>query len=120
MAEGCNLSSELRVFLHHLYELEKGVRKMVLFTMSAENEIWAVNRLKKRKLAYHVQRVNERKVNLFFGREECVAVIKSFLDRPLNALTAEEDFVLGMLLGYDLCDQCKRFCSMKKRVRLAM
>lgn len=35
--------------------------------------------------------------------------------RPLNRLTPEEDFILGAMLGYDICAQCKRYCTRKAR-----
>ena len=35
--------------------------------------------------------------------------------RPLNMLTPEEDFILGAMLGYDICAQCKRYCDRKAR-----
>ena len=40
--------------------------------------------------------------------------------RPLNQLTAEEDFILGAMLGYDLCQQCKRYCSKKEGIKIAV
>ena len=41
-------------------------------------------------------------------REECMEAMRHIIIRPLNQLTAEEDFILGAMLGYDLCQQCKR------------
>lgn len=35
--------------------------------------------------------------------------------RPLNLLTPEEDFMLGTMLGYDICAQCERYCERKNR-----
>ena len=35
--------------------------------------------------------------------------------RPLNQLTPEEDFILGAMLGYDICTQCERYCERKER-----
>lgn len=29
-------------------------------------------------------------------------------------LTPEEDFILGAMLGYDICAQCERYCKRKK------
>lgn len=33
------------------------------------------------------------------------------ITRPLQQLSPEEDFILGALLGYDICMQCERFCK---------
>jgi hypothetical protein len=42
-------------------------------------------------------------------------VARSFVTRPLNALTVEEDFMLGTLLGYDREQQCRRFLTRSGR-----
>ena len=72
-------NSEIKVFLNHVYEFQKGVRN----------------------------------INLFFGRKECIQAIRCIVTRPLNKLSPEEDFILGTMLGYDLCAQCERFCKRK-------
>ena len=36
------------------------------------------------------------------------AVVRSFVDKPLSRLSPQEDFMLGMLLGYDPAQQCRR------------
>ena len=107
--------SELRIFLNHIYEYEKGIRSMVLFTMSKEHEEYAINRLNKKEIAYAVQDVVDNKINLYFGRPECIEAIKLFVNKPLNQLSPEEDFMLGAMLGYNICQQCERFCSRKRR-----
>ena len=47
---------------------------------------------------------------MFFRDGECVNMICKVVDKPLNKLTPEEDFILGALLGYDLSIQCRRYC----------
>ena len=37
------------------------------------------------------------------------------VDKPLNQLTPEEDFILGAMLGYDICAQCERYCARKNK-----
>jgi hypothetical protein len=39
--------------------------------------------------------------------------IRLIVTRPLNQLTPEEDFILGAMLGYDICAQCERYCKRK-------
>ena len=34
-------------------------------------------------------------------------------------LTPEEDFMLGAMLGYDICAQCERYCERKQRCECA-
>ena len=108
--------SELRIFLNHIYEYQKGVRYLILFTLNREYEDYAVSRLKGQSIDYAVQSIDESKINLYFGRHECIKAIRYILGKPLNKLTPEEDFILGALLGYNICKQCERFCSRKRNL----
>ena len=40
------IPGEIRIFLNHIYEFKKGIRNMVLYTMSKEHEDFAVRRLR--------------------------------------------------------------------------
>ncbi len=113
------LSSELQVFLNYVYEYKKGVRNMVLCTLSRQYLAAAVARLDSQGICHFEQSAGERNVNLYFGKPECIAAVRQFIVRPLNQLSPEEDFILGALLGYDICLQCERFCTRKKRVERA-
>ena len=114
------IPGEIRIFLNHIYEFKKGVRNMVLYTMSKEHEEFAIRRLKNQKISYMIQEVGTNKINLFFGKAECMEAMRHIIIRPLNQLTAEEDFILGAMLGYDLCQQCKRNCSKKEGIKMAV
>lgn len=107
------IPGEVRIFLNHIHEFKKGVRNMVLYTMNKEYERFAVRRLESQKICYLTQKVSDNKINLFFGKKECMNTLRHFITRPLNQLTPEEDFILGAMLGYDICQQCKRFCGKK-------
>ena len=113
MAHERIVPGEIRIFLNHLYEFKKGIRHMVLHTMNKEYEDFAVRRLRNQNIGYLVQPIDNSKVNLYFGKKECLYVVKLLMDRPLNLLTPEEDFIVGAMLGYDICQQCKRFCGKK-------
>lgn len=107
-----------RIAMHHIYEYEKGIRCMVLCTLEAE-ELWLVtSKLERRGIAYFTQTTpKQSKVNLFFGRDTCIETVRYFLqDKYLHELSAEQDFILGTLLGYDVCGQCERY---RKRLALA-
>lgn len=110
------LSTEVKVFLHHIYEYEKGVRRMVLCTLHADECQFACERLESKGIAFFTQPTpGGKRVNVFFGRKECIEAIRLFTcNRPLNSLSAEEDFIIGALLGYDVCQQCERYCERKK------
>jgi len=111
---------ELRIFLNHIYEFKKGIRNMVLYTMSKDYQDFAVKRLKNQGISYQIQEVGTNKINLYFGKPECMAVVCHIITRPLNHLTPEEDFILGAMLGYDIQQQCKRYCHKKNSMEIAV
>lgn len=109
------LPPDMKVLMNHIYEYKKGVRRMVLFTFNKKYEEYAVARLRKQNIGYILQPVGNDRMNLFFGRKECLDAIRLMLTRPLNMLSPEEDFILGAMLGYDICAQCERYCERKCR-----
>lgn len=106
---------DMKVLMNHIYEFKKGVRQMVLFTFNKKYEAFALERLKRQNINYIIQPVGNNRMNLFFGKKECMDAIRLMVTRPLNQLTPEEDFMLGALLGYDICAQCERYCERKCR-----
>lgn len=100
-----------RIAIHHIYEYEKGIRCMVLCTLELSDLDLILHKLQARGIAYFTQPTpKQTKVNLFFGRKACIETISYFLrDKYLHELSAEQDFILGTLLGYDLCGQCERY-----------
>lgn len=101
------------LFAHHLYELEKGLRHLVLHTAPMEVAGEMVKRLERNNVTFHVQELSGGKINLFFGEKECVETVKSFKNKALNKYTPEEDFILGIMLGYDPLKQTKRYLKFK-------
>ena len=101
---------DMKVLMNHIYEFKKGVRQMVLFTFNKKYECYALDRLKRQNIDYIIQPVGNDRMNLFFGKKECMDAIRLMVTRPLSKLTPEEDFMLGALLGYDICAQCERKC----------
>ena len=106
---------DMKVLMNHIYEFKKGVRQMILFTFNKKYETFALERLKRQNIDYIIQPVGNDRLNLFFGKKECMDAIRIMVTRPLNKLTPEEDFILGALLGYDICAQCERYCERKCR-----
>jgi Protein of unknown function (DUF2023) len=104
-----------RLFHHHVYEYSRGVRALILMTINRRDLARALGKLEALGIPHFLQEVSPFKVNLFFGRPAFVAVARSFVTRPLNALTVEEDFMLGTLLGYDAEQQCRRFLARSGR-----
>lgn len=88
---------------------------MVLCTLSGSVEDRVKARLEKDGIPYMIQRQINGNINVFFGKKDCLIVACNLCkDKPLNKLTPEEDFMLGMLLGYNLCEQCKRYSKRKE------
>ena len=112
-------SAEIKVLYNHIYEYKKGVRNLILYTLNEQYVSHACERLDKQRIPYLIQRAGKNNINIYFGQPECIETIRSFVSRPLNTLTPEEDFILGALLGYNICEQCKRFCTKKKMTCLA-
>lgn len=111
-------SSDLKVFHHHIYEYKKGIRNLILTTERAVYREDIERRLISEGIDYAVQIVNEDKINVFFGAKDCVDVVKTFIEKRLNELTPEQDFILGIMLGYDRLKQCVRYLKFKNNVIL--
>jgi hypothetical protein len=109
------IPTEMKVLMNHIYELHKGVRQMVLFTCNKKYREQAVSRLESQGIPYVLQPAGQQNLNVYFGRPECLEAIRLIVTRPLNQLTPEEDFILGAMLGYDICAQCQRYCQRKGR-----
>lgn len=99
----------MQVFGHHLYEYCKGLRNLVLHTIAVEHREAAEQRLESAGIDCVVYPVNEKRVNLFFGASECVEVVRRIGKARLQDYTPEEDFMLGIMLGYERRKQCERY-----------
>lgn len=82
---------------------------MVLFTTLKENRQFVEKRLQKDNIEYFVQKINHTGINVFFGDKSCIDVVRSFGCEKLNEMNPTQDFILGILLGYDALVQCKRY-----------
>ena len=112
--EASHAAGVLKVFMNHIYEYKKGVRRMILFTFNNRYTKAIIQRIESQHIAYLLQPVGKgERMNLFFGKPECIETIRMMVDKPLNRLTPEEDFILGAMLGYDICAQCERYCERK-------
>ena len=105
---------EHRVFTHHLYEYEKRLRNLVLYTTNDANREFIEVFLQSKKVDYCIRKVDRTKINVFFGDQGCVDVVRLMNFRSLSSLKDEEDFILGIMLGYDRLKQCERYLERKK------
>ena len=69
-----------------------------------------------KEVHFWISEVNEIKINKFFGNPECVKIVKSFQAESLNKLTPEQDFMLGIMLGYNREQQYSRYLKQNKKV----
>lgn len=111
MQESCAdyKSADMQVLLHHIYEYKKGLRNLVLHTMNAIERSKTEIILQRKNIQYFIQVVNSQKINVFFGNPRCIKIIHAFGDKSLSDFTDEEDFMLGIMLGYDRMQQCDRY-----------
>ncbi|MFA8437224.1 MAG: DUF2023 family protein [Marinifilaceae bacterium] len=105
----------MQVFVHHLYEYKKGLRNLILHTTKRQNEARIVAKLESDGIRYLIQSVGSDKINVFFGADNCVDVVGNFIHKSLSDLTHEEDFILGIMLGYDRLKQCERYLLRKSK-----
>ena len=106
--------NDLRVFYHHIYEYKKGLRSLVLTTEKADNRWIIENKLQKEQIPYVINNINAKNINVFFGNRDCIRVVSTF-DSRLDKLTPEQDFMLGIMLGYDKILQCRRYFVMRDK-----
>ena len=108
------LKYNYELFAHHIYELKKGLRHLVLHTTANETVYDMTEKLEKNSISYFIQEVDNNKCNLFFGEKDCINTIKKINKTSLRQYTPEEDFILGILLGYDPLLQTKRYLKIKQ------
>lgn len=110
----------MQVFSHHIYEYKKGVRRVILHTLKNKYREVVERKLQKDTIAYFIQDISNDKFNVFFGSDVCIDVVRDIVDKPLNLLTPEEDFIIGALLGYEIKEQARRFHEYKKKHEMRM
>jgi len=110
--------NDLRVFNHHIYEYKKGLRHLILTTEKEKHREAIEKKLINNNIPYVIHSINQERINVYFGDEECIDVVRTF-NPKLNKLSAEQDFILGIMLGYDRVKQCERYLKIKnKQIKL--
>ena len=105
----------MEVFIHHIYEYQKGIRNLILHTTDKKNIEIIKEKLNSENIDYIIYPLGKQRINVFFGAKECVEVIKNINKLSLTAYTPEEDFILGIMLWYDRRKQCERFLKFKEK-----
>lgn len=103
----------MNVFYHLVYEYQKGLRDLCLHTCSKDDEGKIKKALEGQNIGYSICSLENNKINVFFGMPACLEIIKKFSCEELNHISAEEDFILGMMLGYGKPQQYERLLARK-------
>lgn len=103
------------VFNHHLYEYEKGLRNLILHTCELSKVEEMIFKLKRKKIQYEIYKIKNNRINLFFGSDNCMNVVRTLNVQDLSNNNDEEDFILGIMLGYDREKQCIRYLNRKNK-----
>jgi len=103
----------MEVLIHHIYEYEKGLRNLILHTTSKSLIGKIEDKLNRKKIAYIIHEIPGDKINIYFGNRYCIDVVKSIDKKDLSSYSDEEDYILGIMLGYDRVKQCQRFLNRK-------
>jgi hypothetical protein len=105
----------MHVFYQLVYEYQKDLRDLCLLTCPSDNEAKIKKSLEKQSISYMICPIENKKINVFFGQPACLEIIRQFSCKELSNLSAEEDFILGIMLGYGKTQQYKRFLDRKTK-----
>lgn len=94
----------------YIYEIKKGTKPMALITVGHDKAEKYLQKIKLNKLSCFVSKISD-KVNIFFGNKECIDIVAQFSSDNLSFLSAHEDFMLGIMLGYNRIEQCRRYLN---------
>ncbi|MGN0837913.1 MAG: DUF2023 family protein [Pyramidobacter sp.] len=104
----------MEVFRHHVYEFKKGLRNLILHTAPARDVPEIVRILKSEGIAFRLALLKNGHVNVFFGDPDCIRVLEIIGPKSLDRYTREEDFILGIMLGYGRLVECRRFIELSQ------
>ncbi len=100
------------IFNQLIYEYQKGMRDLVLYTCGSEYMQALESLFKKHKISYKIRTLDcGKKMNVFFGNPDCLEILEGFSSEDLSELTKEEDFIFGIMLGYSRKEQYRRYLS---------
>ncbi|HOO71514.1 MAG TPA: DUF2023 family protein [Spirochaetota bacterium] len=99
----------MEVFYNHLYEYKKGIRNLILHTTSIKYKKQIIRKLKKNSIDFLIHHVSDNVINVYFGDCLCMEMVRNLNKPKLSDLSHEEDFILGILLGYSMLHQCRRY-----------
>lgn len=101
----------MELFKNLIYEYKKGMRDLSLYTCETKNIKDYINILQQLKITYITLDLGNTKTNVFFGAPSCIEILKRFSSKNLDELSPQEDFILGIMLGYSRNEQYNRILS---------
>lgn len=102
----------MELFNNLIYEYKKGMRDMAMYTCKRKDFGLYAEQLQKNNVDYIIRDIGEDKINIFFGKIECLVILKQFSSEKLNEISKYEDFILGIMLGYSRNEQYKRLLGL--------
>ena len=108
---GREKEGKMELFKHLIYEYKKGAKDLALYTCETNDKQTFTEILQKMKIQYHINNIGSGKVNIFFGSNPCLKIIRGFSNKSLDKLTPYEDFILGIMLGYSRNEQYNRLLA---------
>ena len=101
----------MELFKHLIYEYKKGIRDLALYTCESNNRQLLTEILEKMRIQHHIINIEGGKINIFFGSNPCLKILRSFSSKNMEKLTPYEDFILGIMLGYSRNEQYNRLLT---------
>ncbi len=98
----------MELFKNLIYEYKKGMRDLALYTCAEGDKQDYKNLLELTKTPYCIYELENCKVNIFLGNPKCLEILSKFSNTNLSKITPEEDFILGIMLGYSREEQYSR------------
>ena len=105
----------IEVFHHLLYDISRGLRDLALYTITPDDQNMIEAELLREGVSYLFRPIDDGRVNVYFGHKACIDVVKTFGGCAHCEHTPEQDFILGIMLGYDRTRQCERFLARRER-----
>ena len=115
--ENIMLSTNFRILCHHIYEYRKGLRSLVLHTMITNEKEATEALLQRQHIDYIIQPVSPCRFNVYFGDTKFVKIIEMLHITQLSSLSDEQDFILGIMLGYSRATQYERYLQRKNSLQ---
>ena len=107
-------SNDIQLITNAVYEYQKGIRPLFLFSEKKGNQSRVESFLTRKKVPYVIHELSDKKINVYLGSPSCLKVVET-LNPRLRSLSAEQDFILGAMLGYNIEQECDRYLMLKQK-----